>query len=438
MNSKFTGVLSILFLSAALVACKKDHQDQVQKSYNVQLLSQKTLGGKSDDHIIAMTSASDGGYLLAGLSNYDGSSSTYRGDAWIVKLNSNGDTLWTRTMGGAGYDAAFAVAGTTDGGFVLACGTSSNNSGDVGANHGGSDWWIVKLKSNGDTAWTRLIGSTAGEYPTSIAATYDGGFIVCGYIIGLSGNIDLLIAKLNSSGNVVWQKQMGGTGEEYGNDVTVAGDGTILVAAATTSNNNGDVGVNHGMKDYWIIKLSANGDKIWSKLLGGSQDDWASSIKSTPDGGCIIAGASSSSESGNVTGKNHGLSDMWVVKLNAVGDIMWNSLLGGAMNDTNEGSATIAITPESDYVIGGYSNSTDGDVGANQGGNDFWALKLNSTGQKLWAKTFGGSGNDITAALLLNADGSFWLAGFTESNNSGNVGATHGMGDGWIIKIKDN
>ncbi|OQP60556.1 hypothetical protein A3860_32590 [Niastella vici] len=440
MNSKFTSALSLLLLSAAFVACKKDQQsqNQQQQSYNVQLVTQKTLGSTYKDGIISMAPALDGGILLTGLTNYVGSSQTYQGDAWIVKLNSNGDTIWTRALGGANYDGAFSAVATSDGGYVVAAETHSNKSGYVGTNHGGSDWWIIKLKNNGDTAWTKLIGTTIDEYPTSIAITPDGGFAVCGYSIDLNGNQDVMVAKLNSSGNVVWQKKLGGTGDDSGNTLAVSSEGSILIAGTTESNNSGDVGASHGMDDAWVIKLNSNGDKVWTKLLGGIKDDWASSIKSTSDGGCLIAGTTSNSENGDVTGKNHGNNDVWIVKLNASGDITWNSLLGGAQYDGVADYSQIAITTDGGYIIAGYSTSSDGDVAANKGGEDLWVLKLNSSGQKLWSKTFGGSGFDEASGVIVNADGSFWVAGNTESNNNGDVGTIHGLMDGWLIKVKDN
>ena len=436
-------VALLLSCATLLFACTKTDQqedDQTsneQKSANVELVSQKNIGTQLDDGIIGVTPASDGGHLLVGLSNYNGSSQTYQGDAWAVKVNANGDIAWNRTFGGKNYDGAFAAVATTDGGFMVAASTNSNKTGDVGTNHGGSDIWMLKLKSNGDTSFTRLIGTTDNEYPFGIAATADGGFVVAGRSIDINGKEDLLVVKLNSNGNAVWQKKFGGTGDENATSVAVTSDGSILVTGPTLSNNSGDVGANHGKEDYWVLKLNANGDKIWSKVLGGTNEDWPATIKSTADGGCIIAGVSASSENGDVKGKTHGDYDLWVMKLNASGDITWNSLFGGTKSESMSDNAAIGITADGGYIITGSSKSSDGDLTANQGDDDLWVLKLNSSGQKQWSKTYGGSGMEQGSGVVVNADGTYWVTASTTSNNSGNVGASFGMMDGWVLKIKE-
>jgi hypothetical protein len=408
-----------------------------QKPYNIQLLSQKTFGGTADDYISAIIPTSDGGLFMAGhtYSNKNGDVGANHGssDAWLVKLNSNRDTVWTRVMGGANYDAVYAATATADGGFALAGYTNSDNSGDIGRRTGNSDSWIIKLKSNGDTAWTRMLGTTAQySYAYSIAATGDGGFIVAGEA-GPGSDYNVMVVKLNSNGDVVWQKSFGGTSYDYCGSVNVAANGDILLAAYTRSNNSGHVGLNHGAEDAWIIRLNANGNMLWNKVLGGDKGDYAFGIHSTADGGCIVAGSTESNGSGNI-GKTQGNEDLWVFKLDANGSIVWNSLFGGT---GSEAGGPLAATPDGGYLIAGYSNSTDGDVGATKGGDDLWVVKLNSNGRKLWSKTFGGSSHDNSNSISLNADGSFIICGDTESNNSGDVGVNRGMTDTWLLKVKD-
>lgn len=399
-----------------------------QKPYNVKILSVNTIWGNSYEYITSITPAWDGGYLLTGAAP----AGSYK-DAWLVKLDHHGDAVWTRTIGGENDDKAIDAIATIDGGFIIAGNTYSSNSGYVGANHGSLDWWIVKLKSNGDTAWTRLIGTESYEEARTMAATADGGFVVAGYGNDPANfyNRDLLIAKFNSSGNVVWQKKLGGSDYEAANAVSVAIDGSIFIAASTASNNSGDVGTNHGLQDYWVIKLTSNGEKIWSKVLGGNKDDAATSIKSTLDGGCIVAGSTPSSENGDVTGKNHGYDDIWVLKLNARGDITWNNLLGGSKLDGIKPNTGIALTPDGGYVIAGEAWSTDGDVGGNDGSCESWVFKFNKNGQRLWNKTIGGPGYDLTSDLVMNIDGSFWIASNTYPPQP------PPYTNAWIAKFKD-
>lgn len=427
-----------LAMSQLIFSCQKDNDDPAPVS------SFKLLGGSDEDVIVDLIPASDGGILMVAEteSNKTGDVGANHGgsDVWVVKLNSNADTVWTRTMGGSNAEHPAGAIATSDGGFIVAATTYSGNSGDVvGIPNGGwaSDFWIVKLKSNGDTAWTRLAGTTDQDQANCMAATPDGGFVVAGTNDPMGSSQDVFVIKFNSNGNTVWQKTFGGSYDDVTNAVSVAADGSILLAVSTESDNTGDVPANHGSHDSWIIKLTSNGDKVWSKMFGGDEEEDPASIQSTSDGGCIIAGYTASSQNGDVTGKNHGAEDMWVLKLNAGGDISWNSLFGGSNLDGTLGKTAIATTADGGYVIVGTSASSDGDVGTNQGDYDCWVIKLNSTGSKVRSKTFGGSQYDVAASILLNADGSCWVGGLTTSNNSGDVGANHGNGDVWMIKIKD-
>lgn len=425
-----------LAMSQLIISCQKDNDDNPAP-----VATFKLLGGSNNDRIVGMVPASDGGFLMVAETESDktGDVRPNHGmlDVWIVKLNNNADTVWTRTMGGNDNEQPGGVIATSDGGFVIASTTYSNNSGDIaGTLNGGwaSDFWIVKLKSNGDTAWTRLAGTPESDQANCMAATADGGFIVAGTTGSASNSQDVYVMKLNSNGNKVWEKTYGGTGDDVTDAVSVNADGSILLAVSTENDNTGDVPANHGGHDAWIIKLTPNGDKVWSKLFGGDDEEFAFSIKSTSDGGCIIAGYSNSSENGDIKGKTNGGEDMWVMKLNAAGDISWTSLFGGSNDDEGFG---LTISADGGYVITGTTASSNGDVSKNQGEYDTWVIKLNSAGSKVWSKTYGGSQYDDAACVLSNADGSYYIGGNTESSNSGDVGANHGSGDVWMIKIKD-
>jgi hypothetical protein len=283
--------------------------------------------------------------------------------------------------------------------------------------------------------WTRLVGTSQTDEAFSVAAT-PSGFVVAGITSVTGGNEDLLVIKLNSNGNIIWQKTYGGSESESNAAVAVALDGSIYLSAYTRSNNSGDVGTNHGAKDFLVLKLNANGDKLWSRTLGGDQDDLPGSITRTSDGGCIVAGYTNSSGNGDV-GVWYGGQSMWVVKLNADGNLIWTRMFGGSQRDGVLSPAALIATVDGDYVLAGYSGSSNGDLKTNQGGSDFWVLKINSNGNKVWSKTYGGSDNDYVNAVSMNGDGSIWVAGITESNNTGDVGSNHGYSDGWVLKIKE-
>lgn len=352
-------------------------------------------------------------------------------DGWVVKLNSNQDTVYTRVMGGTGTDFFITGTAASDGGFVFA-GYSNAANGDVtGTLAGGSDWWIVKLNSKGDTVWTRLMGGAFTDIPNSIANTADGGFIVAGYRSSGSSSTtrDGYVVKLNSNGNIVWQQTLGGTAPDIINAVSVASDGTILLAGFSSSTTTGN---NHGSADMWVVKLKEDGTVVYSKLFGGTEGDQANAVSATTDGGCIVAGFTGSNKTGDV-GANKGSQDVWVLKLNGNGDTTFTKMLGGS---ANERAFTVAPTTDGGYLVAGHTNSTDGDIVNNHGDNDIWSFKLNKSGQLLWRKTFGGSGYEFAGKMAIGTNNSIYVAGYTESNSTGDVGASFGSGDAWIFKFK--
>jgi uncharacterized delta-60 repeat protein len=439
-----TVTLTVMAVDASL-----NLQSQItieQKDVNVQLAVEKTYGGNSSDNINAIVKMPDGGLLLAGTSysskNGDvGGTNHGSGDGWVVRLNSHLDTVWTRLIGGSYTDDFKAATLTTDGGFALAGSTSSSHNGDVaGINNGYYDWFVVKLKSNGDTLWTRLVGGSDADFAYGIASTADGGIVVVGQIRTPTFDANARVVKFNSNGDIVWQKDFGGTGIDNASSVAITPDGSILVAGTSPGNNGGDLGTSHGGTDMWVLKLTSNGDKLWSKLYGGSADESGQSIAVTADGGCIVGGTSSSSANQDVVSVNHETgashtSDMWIVKLNGNGDISWSNLLGATSWDN---CSAIAVTPDGGCVAVGYASSVGGDIEKIQGYFDFWAVRLANNGNKLWSKTYGSTSLDFASSVVVNADNSIYVAGtIAGTSASGDVKSVYELQDGWLIKLKD-
>ena len=286
----------------------------------------KCLGGSDYDEAHSIWQTSDGGYIIAGYTNSndgDVSGNHGRGDYWIVKLDRKGNIIWQKCLGGSDYDEAQSIQQTSDGGFIVAGSTWSNN-GDVTGKHGSSeefDYWIVKLNGTGNIAWQKCLGGSADDVAFSIQQTADAGFIVAGVtssnngdVTGKYGGTDYWIVKLDSTGNITWQKCLGGSADDAAFSIQQTAD-TGFIVAGVTSSNNGDVTGNHGGTDCWIVKLSNTGYIQWRKCLGGSHNDWALSIQQTSDSGFIVAGYTRSNN-GDVTG-NHGESDYWIVKFEA-------------------------------------------------------------------------------------------------------------------------
>jgi hypothetical protein len=402
---------------------------------------QKCLGGSLDDSGVRIQQTTDGGYILTGLtlSNNGDVSGNHGGtDAWVVKLNSLGVIQWQKCLGGSLNDVGQYIQQTTDGGYVLFGYTQSNN-GDVSGNHGLTDLWVVKLNGLGVIQWQKCLGGSGYEEGNSIQQTTDGGYIMSGFTQSNNGDVsghnggywDVWVVKLNSLGVIQWQKCLGGSSSERSRFIQQTTDGGYILTGNTDS-NNGDVSGNHGGTDTWVVKLTNLGVIQWQKCLGGSISDYASSIKQTTDGGYIL-NSYTDSNNGDVSG-NHGGTDAWVVKLNSLGVIQWQKCLGGSLNDVGQ---YIQQTTDGGYIFNGSTLSNDGDVSGNQGGNDAWVVKLNSLGVIQWQKCLGGSLMDGASSIQQTTDGGYILGGLTQSNN-GDVSGHNGGVDIWVVKLSSN
>ena len=232
---------------------------------------------------------------------------------------------------------------------------------------------------------------------------------------------------------VEWSKNYGGSQSEVANDVIQTTDGGFLAVGFSRSNNN-MVTQNKGKSDYWIVKVDSLGELEWESSFGGSENDEASGVVQTPDGGYLVAGGAVSSD-GDVIGNNGtNTEDVWVLKLSAVGAMEWSRTYGGSQNERAE---SIENTNDGNYILAGYSESSNGDVGVNKGDFDYWVLKIDGNGNLLWENSFGGSLSDWGFDAKPTSDGGYLVAGSSFSNN-GDVSSNIGFYDYWIIKLNAN
>ncbi|MBX7139967.1 MAG: T9SS type A sorting domain-containing protein [Chitinophagales bacterium] len=414
------------------------------------VLWQLSLGGTFSDYARSIQQTADSGFIVAGYSfSNDGDVSGHHGDSyyydcWIVKLDGTGAIEWQKSLGGTDYDVAQFIQQSTDGGYIVA-GYSYSNDGDVSGNHGLADYWIVKLDGTGAIEWQQSLGGTDYDYAQSILQTADGGYIVAGWSNSNDGDVsgwhegyeygyptsDYWIVKLDGAGAIEWQQTMGGTDYDCVQSILQSADGGYIVAGYSQSNDS-DVSGNHGDNDYWIVKLDGTGAIEWQKSLGGMFDDRAQSVQQTADGGYIVAGHSQSND-GDVSG-HHGNSsydDYWIVKLDGAGAIEWQKSLGGIYSDVAQ---SIKLTADSGYIVAGTSYSNDGDVSGNHGYSDYWIVKLDGTGIIEWQKSLGGTDYDYAQSILQTADSGYIVAGDSYSND-GDVSGNHLNNDYWVIKL---
>src|SRR5690606_4513312 len=357
---------------------------------------QKSLGGSNGDSSKSIKQTVDGGYIVAGSSgSNDGDVTGNHGgsDFWITKINSGGTIEWQKSLGGSSDEQAHSVQQTADNGYVVA-GLSVSSDGDVGGNQGNYDFWIVKLSPSGSIQWQNSLGGSESDTAYDIKQTSDGGYLILGNSSSMDGDVtgnhgfaDYWLVKLNANGMLEYQNSFGGSGFDLAREIQLTNDGGHILVGNSAS-NDGDVTGNHGSGDYWVVKISQTGSLVWQKSFGGSDGDYANSIKQTEDGGYIIAGTSYSND-GDVT-ESYGNGDYWIIKISETGNIEWQKSFGGSGEDIANEIQVVA----GGYIVIGGTESTDGDVSGNHGNVDYWIIKLSESGDLQWQKALGGSAFD--------------------------------------------
>ncbi|MEM3511512.1 MAG: hypothetical protein QXW47_11175 [Candidatus Jordarchaeales archaeon] len=308
---------------------------------------------------------------------------------------------WAKTYGGKNNDSAFRVAVDGQGNIIVVGETWS-----FGA--GGSDVWVLKLDPNGDPTWQKAYGGTYGDSAFRVAVDGQGNIIVVGetWSFGAGGS-DVWVLKLNASGNVIWQKGYGRESNDYAWGVAVDSQGNIIVAGGTES-------FGAGGSDVWILKLDPNGDPTWQKTYGGASNECALDVAFDVQGNIIVSGYTYSFGAGG--------SDVWVLKLDPNGEPIWQKTYGGVNDDYASG---VTVDAQGNIIVAGGTSSS----GA--GGWNVWVLKLNSSGDTIWQKTYGEAETDVAYDVTVNAQGNIIVSGYTYS-----FGAKEK--DIWVLKLDPN
>lgn len=400
---------------------------------------QKSLGGTATDEARSVYQTSDGGSIIAGNSNsIDGDVTGNHGsyDYWVVKVDAAGTVQWKNSYGGSASDKGYAVIQLSNGGYLIV-GNASSTDGDVTGNHGSSDYWIVRVNSAGAILWQKSYGGTSTDIARGAIQGLDGNLFVIGYSRSINGNVtnphggyDFWLTKLDTSGNLLWQKTYGGTKDELAYTVKQAADSSLLIVGYTLSDDGDVAGLNHSTKnDIWVVKTDKAGTLLWQKTLGGNSDDYSNSFIQTSDKGYLIVGYTGSYD-GDVYG-NFGQDDLWVIKLDSAGTTEWQKTYGGTDNDRANYAAE---TNDGGFVITGHSESNDIDLSQNYGNKDFWLLKLNASGTLEWKKSLGGNLEDNSYSVAQSSDGGIIAVGISASTTN-DVTLNHGGNDFWIVKI---
>lgn len=362
-----------------------------------QIVFQKTFGGTENDRGYAVVATSDGGYFLAGTTASFGNGSY---EMYLVKTDNNGDTLWTKVIGGANTDWIYDVQETDDDAIILTGWTDIGNSNRVP--------FLVKLDSFGSLLWTKTYGRTAMflDYSFAVQQTSDDGFIITGFTDDSNlpgGGIAIYLVKTNAFGDTLWTKVYNnGNSGDYGYDVKQTKDGGFIITGFTSSSGA-------GLQDVFLIKTNSVGDISWSKTYGGGSYDRGNRVIQTEDDGYLVM-ASTESFSTDST-------DLALIKTDSSGSVIWAKSYGGVGADSGYeqfGQGEIRQTDDGGFVILTRSTSFGNDT------NDVYLVKVSNSGTLLWSRIYGGTDNDYGEAIDVAFDGGLIICGWTESFGTGN------------------
>lgn len=350
----------------------------------------------------------DGGYIVTGVTFIKGAG---KGDVWVLRIDSSGNLIWDKTFGGPYYDEGHSIQYISDGGYIVAGFTGLEES-----CQDGTDCWVIKLDPNGNLLWDK----TAGQYGVrdeaySTQQTSDGGYIVTGIVSEdkeiINANNNVLTLKFDSIGNLIWDKIFSGTYDDHAYSIQQTSDGGYIIGGSTNSKGAGNM-------DAWIVKLDPSGDPMWDRTFGDILNDTFFSIQQITgenkipeiNVGYIAAGYT---EGGYLPGRMCVL----VVKFDSNGSIIWNKTFSKGIDSC---AKLIQNTLDGGYIIAGWTSLND------IGNFDAWILKLDSSGNLLWDKTFGGMGQDDAYSVQQTFDGGYIVAGRTTK---------YGGLDCWIFKL---
>ncbi len=368
---------------------------------------------------------------------------------FALKVNAQTAPLkqWDRTFGGIDADSYPGIIQTPDGGYLVSGTSFSGIGGDKsGANLGINDVWLIKVDANGNKTWDKTFGGNRYDGANRIVLTPDGGYLLGGSSDSDMGNHlsqackgynDYWVLKLDAAGNKLWDKRYGGPHHDGLSVLKKTADGGYILGGHSWSDMGGDKSqAKRGPKDYWVVKIDAAGNKLWDKTFGSpSGESYLTCLVQTSDGGYMLGGWSDGGIGGDKSQASKGEDDYWVIRLDATGNKLWDKTIGG---DYNEALFGLAQTPDGGFLLAG--NSLSGVAGdksvPSKGNGDQWVVKLDASGNKLWDKAFGGQFSDWVWDLLPTADGGFVLGGQSLSGISGDKTAPlYGDRDLWLVKI---
>jgi hypothetical protein len=356
------------------------------------------FGGDHTDLALSVVPTADGGFVFAGSADAGGNL-----DAWLVRTDGYGSLVWSETFGGTGEDAFSSVRETSDGGFVMCGYTTSSGAGSY-------DAWLVRADAGGGYLWDATFGGTGQDLGFEALQLTDGGYAAVGYASDPgTGDYDVLLVRTDSLGSAAWEKSYGLEGDDEGYSVDRTSDGGFVLTGYTSSTGPGPY-------NLWLIRTDGSGTMLWNRVLGGTQGEIGRCVRQTSDGGYIVTGCTTSSGAG--------LGDMWLVRLDEAGSVVWDRSFGGPQWDSG---FSVTETWGGGFAVTGY---TDTDGPSEGSGYDLWIVKTDADGDLDWEAILDCGYDSWGQSLAHTSDGGYIVAGYSWIESSGPDDF-----DAWLIRL---
>ncbi|UCD36886.1 MAG: hypothetical protein JSW54_08575 [Fidelibacterota bacterium] len=339
----------------------------------------------------------DGGFILVGETTDPRAEFS---DAWLIKTDSQGIEVWSRTYGGDADDWGYTVQQSADSGYMLVGSTHSSGAGEA-------DIWLVKTDPDGVIEWEQTFGGAEHDYGYFVQQATDGGYILAGETYSQGrGASDVHVIKSDREGNLLWEQTFGDSADDLGYALCETSDRGFLITGFTSIPGS-------GQEDLWVIRIDGAGGMQWERIYDTSFGGVGRSIQQTTDGNFAAAGFLRRGDSSY---------DFWLIKADSAGNVLWDRTYGW---NGDERAAAMQQTGDEGFILVGLTNS----LGA--GLNDIWLVKTDADGEPLWDQTYGGPSWDVGRSVQQTADGGYILVGTTQSFGRDDS-------DVWLLKTDAN
>lgn len=443
-----------IFIISIVVSCSDDAMEIPTQigpeisGFTGELDWVKNFGGSGSETGQSVIATNDGGYAVLGYTNStDGDiigKSTTVNDYWLLKFDAQGNMQWNRTYGGSKDDRGQSVIQTSDGGFAI-IGYAMSSDGDGSNNEGFHDNWILKLSNEGMIEWERSFGFSGHDHSYDVVQTEDGGYFFVGFLDVVSSGGEGSTLKANSltrhgvgefwgtridaQGNLLWRRYFGGTNNDRAYSVVQANDGGFIMAGFSES-GDADISMSKGSYDFWVVKVDEAGQLVWERSYGGSGIEVSYDIAKAGDDAYVITGHTFSTDTD--VSRNHGSSDVWLIKIDVNGTLLWEKTYGGSGFDAAQ---SVSQTGDGGFLLAGNTRSADMDVAKNAGENDIWILKTDAEGELIWQQTYGGTSLDSGFDAIEDKENRLLLVGSSPSIDFPGV-ENNGMADLILLRIR--